>query len=174
MTSDIHIRESLPTDREALEELYPAAFPDEDLLPLIRELLDEKENVFSLVAVRDEAIIGNIVFTICGVTGRSEKVSLLAPLAVRPDSQKQGVGRALIQEGLNQQKNEGATEVFVLGDPAYYGRFGFAQEDNVKPPYDLPQEWRSAWQSISLGNAGPDFDGVLTVPKPWRHPNLWA
>ena len=64
--------------------------------------------------------------------------------------------------------------VCVLGDPAYYGRFGFEPDDRVAPPYPLPQEWRSAWQSLSLcGNDRP-ARGTLSVPPPWRQPALWA
>ena len=45
------------------------------------------------------------------------------------------------------------THVYVLGDPAYYGRSGFIPEPAIAPPYALPEEWRDAWQSLSLGDA---------------------
>ncbi len=174
MSNGIDIRASLPTDREALEVLYPAAFPDEDLIPLLRALLDEEDGVFSFVAISDGKLVGHIALTMCGIAGRSEKVGLLGPLAVSPHFQRQGIGGALIQEGLDHLKSEGATQAHVLGDPAYYGRFGFEPDSNVSPPYDLPQEWKTAWQSISLHGVKPDFDGTLSVPKPWRQPTLWA
>lgn len=174
MRSGFDIRESLPTDPEALKDLYPAAFPDEDLIPLLRDLLSEEDGVFSFVAISDGMLVGHIVLTMCGIAGRGEKVGLLGPLAVHPDVQRQGIGTALIREGLNRLKSEGAAQVQVLGDPAYYGRFGFQPDDNVTPPYDLPGEWQTAWQSLSLLGTKPGFGGTLSVPKPWRQPALWA
>ena len=52
----------------------------------------------------------------------------LAPVAVHPSFQKQGIGSALIREGLDRAKKDRWRCVFVLGDPAYYGRFGFRVE----------------------------------------------
>lgn len=174
MSNDVTIRESLPSDREALEALYPAAFPDEDLLPVVRDLLSEEEGVLSLVAVSGDTIVGHVAFTMCGVEGRGEKVALLAPLAISPGVQRQGIGTALVHEGLNRLKREDVVRAQVLGDPAYYSRFGFQPDSDVKPPYALPQEWLSAWQSVSLQGEKPHLHGTLSVPEPWRHPALWA
>ncbi|MDD9877136.1 MAG: N-acetyltransferase [Magnetovibrio sp.] len=174
MMDGVEIRESRPADRDALEDLYGAAFPDEDLIALLRELLAEADGVFSFVAVRGAALLGHIAFTVCGLAGRREKVGMLAPLAVRPEVQRQGLGGALIGEGLRRLKGEGVTRVQVLGDPAYYGRHGFAPDDDIAPPYDLPPAWRTAWQSISLRDGAPRLAGKLSVPKPWRRPALWA
>jgi putative acetyltransferase len=174
MRNGIEIRESLLTDNEALEELYPAAFPDEDLLPLVSELLQEEDGILSLVANYDKTVVGHVVFTMCSIAGSNERVALLGPVAVSPQFQRRGIGSALIQEGLNRLKSESATQVHVLGDPAYYGRFGFESNGKVTPPYPLPQEWLTAWQSISLLEAGPDMHGVLSVPRPWQRPALWA
>ena len=174
MSGDFTIRESLPSDTEALEDLYPAAFPDEDLLPVVRDLLNAADGVLSLVAVSGDTIVGHVAFTTCGIAGREENISLLAPLAVSPDVQRQGIGTALVQDGLNRLKREGAVRVEVLGDPAYYGRFGFQADRDVQPPYALPEEWRAAWQFITLQDTKPDLDGTLCVPELWRHPALWA
>ena len=172
--SGIEIRSSLSSDTEAIEELYPVAFPKEDLLPLLRELLSEQDNVLSLVAIGDGKLVGHIVFTMCRIAGHPEKVGLLGPIAVAPHLQRRGIGSALIQEGINRLKSEGATQVNVLGDPAYYGRFGFEPDRHVKPPYELPQEWQTAWQFINLDGLTPHVGGRLSVPEPWRQPTLWA
>lgn len=174
MTKEIEIRVSLPSDARGIEEFYPRAFPDEDLLPLLRDLLSEGENVLSLVAVRDETPVGHAVFTLCGLAGGSERVALLGPLAVAPKVQRQGIGGGLVRDGLERLKAEGVPRVQVLGDPAYYGRFGFKPDDGVAPPYPLPKEWRSAWQSLSLGDGSPALQGTLSVPPPWQHPALWS
>jgi putative acetyltransferase len=174
MSKEIEIRGSLPTDIPLIERLYPDAFPDEDLLPLVQELLREEQNVLSLVAVLDRTLAGHVVFTMCGIAGRPDKVALLGPLAVAPKMQRRGIGSALVREGLQRLKSERTLQVQVLGDPAYYGRFGFEPDDCVIPPYPLPKEWLTAWQSIGLRDGKPTVQGTLSVPPPWRQPALWA
>ena len=174
MSPETEIRESLPGDRAAIESLYPAAFPDEDLLPLLRALLQEPAGVLSLVATVDAAIAGHVLFTNCGIAGTTEALALLGPLAVATARQRQGVGSALVRTGLQRLEDAGVAQVCVLGDPGYYGRFGFAPEEAVAPPCPLPGEWRAAWQSITLSHAEPSRPGTLTVPPPWQQPALWG
>jgi len=173
MDNGIVMREGVKADRDALEKLYPAAFPEEDLLPLLDDLLSESEGVFSLVATKGGVIVGNIIFTICSVDERSEKIGMLAPLAVNSNFQRQGIGSALIKEGFDRLKNQGIAQVNVFGDPAYYGRFGFKADDNVSPPCDVAPEWRPAWQYISLTEVTLKLEGKLIVPKLWRKPAYW-
>ena len=174
MIDSIDIRESLPADRASIEALYPDAFPDEDLLPLIRELLREEALVLSLVGTIGGSLAGHGIFTTCSVSGRPDKVALLGPLAVAPVRQRQGVGSAIVRAGLQRLGKAGVTRVYVLGDPAYYGRFGFAPDVDVSPPYPLPDEWREAWQSLRLGDAVSPGQGQLSVPQPWRQAALWG
>jgi putative acetyltransferase len=174
MIGEIEYRESLPSDIAAIEEFYPGVFPDEDLLPLVRELLGEKSIVLSLVGIADQALVGHIVFTMCGIAGRSDKVALLGPLAVASNWQRRGIGTALIQDGLKRLKSAGIVQIHVLGDLAYYGRVGFEPDDRVSPPYTLPEEWRGAWQSIRLGGGEAPLNGELLVPQPWQQQALWT
>ena len=174
MVEEIEIRESIPSDAALLEKLYRGAFPDEDLLPTVRELLSEKTIVLSLVGIADGDLVGHVIFTTCGIAEGTDKVSLLGPLAVAPVWQGHGIGGALVREGLRRLENAGAIQVYVLGDPAYYGRFGFEPEVGVTPPYPLPAEWRGAWQSIRLSRVGRPPHGRLSVPHPWLRPVLWA
>ena len=174
MIEKIDIRESLPNDVGSIEKLYPDAFPDEDLLPLVRELQREGSGVVSLVGMADQTLAGHVIFTTCGVVGRPEKVALLGPLAVAPAWQRQGIGSALVRAGLRRVEDAGAKQVYVLGDPGYYGRFGFEPDDSVTPPFALPEEWRGAWQSLSLRGNKPHLHGELSVPQPWRRQALWA
>ena len=147
MKTAIEIRPSGPQDVDALMALYPAAFPEEDLLTVVRALLGAETGVLSLVACLDANLVGHVAFTECSVPGRSERVSMLAPLAVAPAHQRAGIGRTLTGEGLRLLKEDGFAAVYVLGDPNYYGRLGFSTEARVNPPYPLPEEWRGAWQS---------------------------
>ena len=178
MVEGLEIRESVPRDLDAIETLYPAAFPDEDLRPLVRALLQEGPSVLSLVGVAggmaDRSIAAHVIFTTCGIAGRADKVALLGPLAVAPAAQRQGIGSAMVRAGLQRLDSAGVTQVYVLGDPAYYGRLGFAPDDDVAPPYPLPADWHGAWQSISLRRAEAPRQGKLSVPQPWRQPALWA
>lgn len=174
MTEHITLRESLPDDRAAIEALYGQAFPQEDLLPLLRDLLQETGITLSLVATVIDGLVGHVVFTLCTLPGGGGKAALLGPLAVTPARQRQGVGSALVRAGLGRMENAGVNHVFVLGDPAYYGRFGFRPEPGVAPPYVLPAEWAQAWQSILLGGAAAPSPGTLSIPAPWRRPALWA
>ena len=174
MIDKLEIRESVPNDAVLIEKLYPAAFPDEDLLPLVRELLEEAPIVLSLVGIADKSLVGHVIFTTCGIVGRTDKVVLLGPLAVAPARQRQGIGGAIVGAGLRRLENAGASRVYVLGDHAYYRRFGFEPDDGVTPPYPLPAEWRGAWQSLGLRGNQPPLHGKLSVPQPWRQPALWA
>ena len=172
MTQHPDIRQSRPQDRAAIETLYPAAFPEENLLPLVGELL--AADVLSLVAMSGSALSGHAMFSRCGLEGQTVNLALLGPLAVAPDRQRQGIGGALVRAGLQQLQASGAALVLVLGDPVYYSRFGFAREDGVAAPYPLPKEWHGAWQSLRLKDGDAPLKGVLTVPPPWRNPALWG
>ncbi len=129
----------------------------------------------SLVAIADDALVGHVIFTTCSIADSTEQVAMLGPLAVASAWQRQGIGSAIVREGLRRLENAGTAQVYVLGDPAYYGRFGFAREDRVTPPYPLPEEWDGAWQSLSLGSdKSSSLDGQLSVPQPWRKRALWV
>ncbi|MBO6698707.1 MAG: N-acetyltransferase [Rhizobiales bacterium] len=165
-------RESKPTDLPGLEALYPAAFPDEDLLALMRSL-EVEPDVLSLVLDQSDAIIGHVAFTPCTISDDRRPLALLGPLAIHPKWQKQGWGGALVREGLARLRKQGVAGVLVLGDPAYYGRFGFVAEPNLSPPHPLPDEWAGAWQSLALGDENLG-EGQLKVPPVWDNPKLWV
>ncbi len=167
------IRESQPGDLTAIESFYPDAFPEEDLIPLVRELLADPAVALSLVADVNGQAVGHVIFTQCGVSGSTVNAALLGPLAVAPAHQGKGIGSAIVQEGLRHQRDAGVELVCVLGDPAYYGRFGFIRESSVAPPYPLPTEWDSAWQSQTLVDNAPSCSGKLSVPPQWQKPALW-
>ncbi len=160
--------------RDFVDKLYPAAFPDEDLVPLVNALLNDPATTLSLVAERAGRIVGHVLFTCGRVEGCPADVALLAPLAVSPDSQGQGIGSRLVREGLRRLQVRGVSWVFVLGDPAFYGRLGFTQENAVDAPYTLPDEWRTAWQSQRIGDDAPALSGRLVLPEAWMQRALWA
>ncbi len=173
MNKKVKVRISGTEDADDIEALYPRAFPSEDLLPLIRKLLQE-DTVTSLVAAINSAIVGHIVFTPCTIPRSSGHLVLLGPLAVDPDWQSQGIGSLLIHHGIRQVKAAGCSLVLVLGNPSYYSRFGFKKESGIKPPHELPEEWDDAWQSLQLNQEKTRPRGKLLVPLPWQDPALWA
>lgn len=174
MKPDLLIRPSAARDAASIETLYREAFPEEDLLALVQDLLRRSGDVLSLVAVGDDSVLGHVAFTRCRTEGSGADLALLAPLAVAPAAQRQGLGSRLVREGLARLGRDGVDLVLVLGSPAYYGRFGFVEESAVAPPYPLPAEWLAAWQSLRLGTAAAPCGGKLVLPEPWLRPALWA
>ena len=174
MVDNLQIRESEHSDVAEIESIYPQAFPDEDLLPLVRDLLGDPEICTSLVATVGSQITGHVIYTTCALEGSDARVELLGPLAVAPSWQRRGIGSALMRTGLEHFSEQGADLVLLLGDPAYYGRFGFAQESGVTPPYEQPADWAPAWQSRYLHDMGEPCRGELIVPLPWQKRSYWA
>ena len=174
MPEEPDIRESKRDDLGAIESLYPDAFPDEDLLPLVRDLLSDAAIAMSLVGTIDAQIVGHAIFTKCRVGGNRVNAALLGPLAVAPAWQRQGIGSAIVYAGLQRLEEAGVRRVYVLGDPAYYRRLGFLPECLVEPPFSLPAEYDGAWQSRSLGETAIPITGKLSVPPQWLRRALWV
>lgn len=172
MTTGLLVQPAAGAEGE-IAALYAAAFPQEDLLPLVLALAG-RADVLALAARLGPELVGHVAFTRCGVAGRTEAVALLGPLAVAPRHQRRGIGGALVREGLRRLGEDGVVRVHVLGDPGYYGRLGFRADAAVAPPYPLPKAWQSAWQALDLRAATPPMAGDLEVPAPWRHAALWA
>lgn len=174
MSEILNVRESFASDLSQIADLYRRAFAGQDLGPLLADLLAERNDVRSLVFDDDGTIAGHVAFSLCSIDEKAhQSAALLGPLAVLPERQRQGIGAALVREGLNGLARDGVMRVFVLGDPAYYGRLGFTTDHDVSPPYPLPLEWRAAWQALNLGDGNTRLKGQLVVPEPWRRPELW-
>ncbi|MEO1456199.1 MAG: N-acetyltransferase [Pseudomonadota bacterium] len=170
--SAVEIRETTPDEVAAVLALYPVAFPEEELRPLVAALLEAGPDVLSLAGVDGASVVGHVLFTRCG--GGERTGALLGPLGVHPDHQRQGLGTALVRAGLSRLEEAGTAQVFVLGSPGYYGRFGFLPERGVCPPYPLPEAWAEAWQSLLLAERAPLPAGPLPLPDPWMDAALWA
>lgn len=112
-------------DYDVVREIHCLAFGRPAEAKLVEDLRQSGDAVISLVAERHGRIVGHVLFS---KLKAPMKALGLAPVAVHPSFQKQGVGLAVIREGLDLAKKDGWMCVFVLGDPAYYGRFGFRVE----------------------------------------------
>jgi putative acetyltransferase len=121
----MQIRPEQPADRAAIHALVAAAFGQKDEADLVDALRDAGDSVVSLVAVKDDRIVGHVMLSRMQAPFRALG---LAPVSVIPDRQSAGVGSALINEAIRLAREAGYAAIFVLGDQAYYGRFGFDVE----------------------------------------------
>ena len=124
------VRAETPTDFAAIRTVHLAGFPTPDEAALVDALRADGDLILSLVAAKDGEIAGHVAFSRMIVKNGAENFPAiaLAPVSVTPDRQGEGVGSALIENGLRQLAEDGETLVFVVGAPAYYGRFGFDAE----------------------------------------------
>ncbi|HTR88153.1 MAG TPA: N-acetyltransferase [Reyranella sp.] len=163
------IRPRTPADDAAIARLVDAAFGGPAESRLIQALRDVGLATIELVAQAD-TLTGHILFSPLDVTvdGRPVRTLALAPVAVRPDCQQRGIGGGLIRRGLEVARTEAWAAAIVLGDPAYYPRFGFsaALTRHLRAPFAGDAFMALALQSGALdGKAGrvvypPAFDLV--------------
>jgi len=122
------IRRRLPADDDAIRRLNDAAFGGPAESKLISDLRAAGLAVIELVALAHDDIVGHILFSELSVLsdGRPVDALALAPMAVRPDRQRAGIGTALVRAGLEAARAGKWRAVIVLGHPFYYPRFGFS------------------------------------------------
>ena len=121
MTS-FKIRAETPDDRAAVHAVVAGAFGQSDEADLVEQLHADGDVFVSLVAEEDGAVIGHVLLSAMRAPIRALG---LAPVSVGPARQGTGVGSALIREAIRLAREAGYAAIFVLGDQAYYGRFGF-------------------------------------------------
>ncbi|WP_318509875.1 GNAT family N-acetyltransferase [Photobacterium leiognathi] len=101
----------------------PGAEPTEHLI--VNRLRDANALTLSLVAEVNNQVVGHIAFSPVLINDEATNWYGLAPVSVLPEHQNKGIGKALINQGLAQLKERGAEGFVLLGEPEYYGRFGF-------------------------------------------------
>jgi len=137
----VTIRPARGEDVAAIDALLRTSFPAPDEAMLVRDLCIDGDMVLTLVAHDDDsgALAGMVAFSRMDVTvaGRTVPSVALAPVAVAADWRRQGVADALIRAGHDRLEAEGVVLSFVLGDPAFYARFGYdaAVARNFASPY---------------------------------------
>jgi putative acetyltransferase len=169
------IRREATRDIGAVHAITAAAFtrtgqaPDET--PAEARLVDELRtshawlSALSLVAVTSaDEVIGHVLCT-RGHVGQDPMLAL-GPLTVRPDSQRRGVGTALMHAILGAADALDEPLVALLGSPAYYGRFGFqlSTRYHITPP---KPEWQPHFQVRILSSYQSSIRGVFTYPEPF-------
>lgn len=124
------VRPAEPGDEEAIRAVHIAAFPTSLEADLVEALVRDGEAIVSLVAETGGRIGGHVLLSRMRVEGdgRVWRALGLAPIGVLPGYQGSGIGGALIEAALAIARASGEELVFLLGEPDYYGRFGFSAE----------------------------------------------
>jgi putative acetyltransferase len=145
------IRLEKAADFPAISHVNRLAFGRDDEAGLVERLREGGWARISIVAEIDNHVVGHLLFSdLSIVTAHGQTRALaLAPLAVLPDYQSQGIGSELVRRGLELCRAEGHAIVIVLGHPHYYPRFGFSPELalRLESPY-----------------AGPSFMALELIP----------
>ena len=180
---NIQIRETKSEDFNNIMIVEERAFGYVKEAQLTADLLKDNtaEPILSLLAFNGKEAIGHILFTRVYMDEMDVKqplMHILAPLAVIPEYQKQGVGGLLIKEGLRILAEWGTELVFVLGHMDYYPKFGFipdAKKIGFLAPYPIPAEYANAWMVQSLNPEGFIIQkgnvicsNELNKPEHWR------
>jgi len=158
----IEIRDERPEDLPAVREVNDLAFgqPEEgEIVDRIRAAIPGE--VISLVAVENGEILGHILFSPATI-GDARGMGL-APMAVRPGRQREGIGSRLVEAGLERLREAGCPFVIVLGHPEYYPRFGFAPASRfgIRCQWDgIPDE---VFMAMTLDEAA--MDGVAGTAR---------
>ena len=111
------------------------------------------EDLRAFAAAQEDALIGGVIFTRIVFAEDDRPAFILAPLAVAPDRQRQGVGGALIAHGLAALRDEGVAVALVYGDPNYYTRAGFAPASAEVAPPPRALAYPQGWMARSLTDA---------------------
>ena len=126
--SMMSIRTATPRDRDAIRAVEEHAFGQRAEAGLVDALVANGDSVLELVAEEDGVVVGHVLFSRLYVSDgdKSYPAVALAPLAVEPSFHGTGIGGALVTEAHLRLKAAGETLSIVLGEPEYYGRFGYS------------------------------------------------
>jgi putative acetyltransferase len=153
---NIAIRNEAPSDVAAIEALIAAAFLNAPHTShteqfIVNALREAGQLSVSLVAEDGGEIVGHVAASPVSISDGSTGWYGLGPLSVAPGRQGQGIGARLMEQALNELRGLGAAGCVLLGDPKYYGRFGFKAEPTLVLP-DVPPEY---FQAISFCGTVP-------------------
>jgi putative acetyltransferase len=140
----ITVREEQSGDAAAIRKTHEQAFGQPQEADIVDNLRRNCRNLLSLVAVAGSQVVGHILFSPVEIKGRRTTVlgMGLAPMAVLPEFQRQGIGGSLVREGIARLLSRGCPFVIVLGHPEYYPRFGFepASRYRIQSEWEVPDD----------------------------------
>jgi len=138
------VRPEAPEDADSIRYVNEQAFGQKEETEIVDKLRKRAALTVSLVAVRKNEIVGHIAFSPAAIESESLSFEavVLAPMAVLPAYQKQGIGGRLVRAGLEECRSLGCEVVVVLGHPAYYPRFGFvpSRPKGITCEFEVPEE----------------------------------
>jgi putative acetyltransferase len=142
----MNIRSETIRDYPAIAKVNALAFGQENEAKLVEEIRHSHRYIpeLSLVAEVEDAVVAHILFSYIDLVGEETlQVLGLAPMAVLPHFQRQGIGSALVQAGLEIANARTEAIVIVLGHPPFYTRFGFEPSVNygIESPFPVPKEF---------------------------------
>jgi putative acetyltransferase len=139
----INIRKENPQDVHAIREVNVKAFGQPQEADIVDKLRKTCDGLLSLVAIVNKRPIGHILFSPAEIVGegRTLRGMGLAPMAVLPEYQRQGIGSELVKNGIERLSGKGCPFIIVLGHAEYYPRFGFepAGRYGVKSEWEVPE-----------------------------------
>jgi putative acetyltransferase len=141
MSAPVVIRVEQPGDIPHIRDIVAHAFGQRMEADLVDQLRADGDALISLVAVAESGeLVGHVLFSRLPIEGKSgslTEAAALAPLAVRPERQRMGIGTALTKAGIRACTARGLAAIIVVGDPKFYQRFGFsaAAARGLKSPY---------------------------------------
>jgi putative acetyltransferase len=150
----MNIRPESPGDFAAVRAVLREAFAGDDEADLVDGLRNDGDLLLSMVAEEAGQVVGHVAFSRLWLRDDVRRLPgvSLAPLSVVPRHRRHGIGAALVEAGHGRLRHAGESIIFVLGDPAYYGRFGYSI---------------AAARTFDCVYAGPHFQAlVLTSPAP--------
>ena len=152
----VRIRSEEPSDVVAIEALITTAFLNAEHTShteqfIVNSLRKAGQLSVSLVAEDNCGIVGYVALSPVSISDGADGWYGLGPIAVAPDRQGQGIGSRLMRQAVAELRRLGAAGCVVLGDPSYYGRFGFRAEPTLVLP-DVPPDY---FQAISFRCAVP-------------------
>lgn len=157
----MEIRDERPGEEAAIGALITRAFltaahASGTEAQIVSGLRAAQGLTLSLVAAESGAVVGHIAFSEVLIGGKACGWFALGPVAVIPERQREGIGAALVREGLARLGAQGAAGCVLVGDPGYYGRFGFSADPALHVD-KVPGEY-----VLALPLAGPRVPGAIT------------
>ena len=166
------IRPESPADHDAISQVVAAAFGSQTEADLVDRIRASPEYVpeMALVAERAGEIVGHVMISHAVIHNDDgdRRIAMLSPLAVDPDHQRSGVGRALVEHSLRLADSRGEPVVILEGSPAYYGPLGFERSMSygieIHLPSWAPPEAAQVRLLTSFDPDDPTLRGTVVYP----------
>jgi putative acetyltransferase len=170
----VQVRVERPEDAPAVARVVEAAFGRPGEVRMVDAIRASDGYVPELAFVAEDGevvghpVLGYAMLSYVALAGSDRRLLELAPLAVAPERQREGIGSALTRAALAAADARGEPLVLVLGHPGYYVRFGFRRSDQfgLEPPQPA---WHAAFLAVPLAAYDPAIRGRVVFPPSFGH-----